>query len=479
MLFLAQFDNKSGTGTLFFWNGSANPVQLAEGVDPSNVRFSTDRQKALIVANYQSLTGIGDLKLIDMMAGDLSPIDSGVVIDASVFGTDEFVGAAIAGDYLRIPAFSMTPSLSAVAYTKLSGPDSTPQLFRWPASNGTGLLYEDPTRAVPAAGIFPGISASGKVVAYFVFQPSSGPDSVSSQFLHVWSVETGADLYKINLPQVPAICPKVSADDRFIAFLTNVSLSGQTGTHYALGSLRMAPVKVPAGTSANDTVLSIGVNVDWGSVRFAPNFTNQPTTSMTFIADLRDLGGKPTLTQSAGNIYAMKLENGFPEDFTEPIAQDIYLDFVSSLPNSNGLAFEKRGIFGADDAAHPYVWVPGMKQARQLDRDERTGYSYKRGSLKTSAAIPSLGLRPAVRPDEVGYIILPDPKGGAPVTTGILRGVKVRAGGELAVDVDTAQDRQTYSNFFFDPTGRILGFLAMLGDAKNIQVWDLPFPDAQ
>jgi hypothetical protein len=192
------------------------------------------------------------------------------------------------------------------------------------------------------------------------------------------------------------------------------------------------------------------------------------------MANLKDLTQTPTLAQSAGDIFSVQLERGFPEGFDQPVATGIYPDAVFPLPDVNGLAFEKGGVFGVEAESHPYVWTPGMTEARQLDRNERAGFHYKRGSLKTSGVVPSLKLRPAIRPDSIGYVIVPDDS--ATNVGGSLRAVQIRTGGELAVDVDTDSTRQSYSNFFFDPTGRILGFLAIDGNAKTIQVWDLPYP---
>jgi hypothetical protein len=475
MLFVSGVSGKTGvTGTLYYWTGSGAPTKLAEKANPAVMLFSTDRKKALTTVNYSRDTLRGDLVLIDMESGSLTPIGSKVVIDAKVFGVEGFVGQSITLDRLNL-AFSAAPDLSSIVYTTLeAGAGKRPQVYRWPAAGGgDGRLFENAEHSVPADGIFPAISPSGKVITYFEFLPSSNgiPGNI---YLHVWSLSTGGDVYKVKVPAGTAMCPKISADDRFILVLTDVSIAGANGSSTALGTLNIVPTSLPAGTDPKDILVRLQRFVDWGSVRFAPNFVNQPTTSLSFIANMKDMARAPALSMAQGDIFWTQLERGFPEGFEQPVATGIFPDAVFPLPEVNGLAFEKGGFFGEDVESHPYVWVPGMTEARQLDRNERAGFHYKPGSLKTSGIIPSLKLRPAIRPDSIGYVTVP--VDGSDDAGGTLRAVQIRTGGEQAVDVDTDATRQTYSNFFFDPTGRILGFLAVGGNASTVQVWDLPFP---
>jgi len=420
-------------------------------------------------------------RVLRRATGKADPVDTGVALFGSAL-TAATGNANLAFSNQR--AFSYTADLGSIAYTKQGVVDNEPvyNVLVWNAGESPRPLRKD-VGGSALSGIFPGISPSGDVVAFWDY--SANDDALEGMaLLRVWKKSKNGTVLAMQVPKAnaPLLCPIVSPDDEFIAFLTNFVERGNGYYGGELGSLTLFPLEAADEEKPEDYVFPLGDAVAWRSVSFQPeyrpNVDRQFTRQISFMSNFRELGGTITLTSTLGDLYVGDLTTGTPpKGLDAPLEKGLAPGDVIPLPTTNGFVYVKGGVAWDMNDPRPYLWVPGMSVPRALDaatQGDGDGL-FIRGTLRVMPISHTLSAQAG---DAIMYRTnvgeTAENWGGAnegeEVPEGWIRAVKVITGGETPFRVE---NRSYFIGAQFSPSGRILG----VHDAtKNVTGPTVPSP---
>jgi hypothetical protein len=363
ILFVEQVPPTGGTGLLDWSDGTAN-VNIGAGSLPGLVIMSGDHSRALaltgLVLNGNEGAGQGDLNVINMSTGKATKVDTGVAGRASGYtptgGVCDVDGVKPADCVLKSAfdkAYSMSADGRVVAYAK----------------NGqVNIAVVDYAGTAPAvsvkpslgAGRFPGVSPSGKRLAYF---------DTTSGALQVYDITDPAHPVLVTSAAAAGyLCPQFTPDDQFAAYLEKLSVRGNNAEFgNDLGTLRL----VAATNSA--APVTYAENVLWHSLSFWPNDPTKTTVQLSVMGNTHDALNPQvfTATGAVGDLLVDAPATLRPSGRTRasaPVAQSVNPSNFALLPASGGFGILTSPSVSAMATPNADIWLPASPVVRATPR---------------------------------------------------------------------------------------------------------------